>query len=428
MPIAKLRPGVGAQITILKSRVFPKSIVRNKYGQYDKNERLEGCILLKEGTKRTGKTMKEVYFLRHEDIENIELFACRRYCKITQEGAEADLFNAVTSDALVEQETQVCIPAVSGDISEDVERFLALGLMVDDDNMPAPENIPTNENTQNGEVQYNAWDSLVGCNRLMQGGNTEFQPSLMNEPREKGLAEWIMYWLPWDHIKDVVIPETNKRLEKPPLTEGEFLKYLGIWFLLSTVNTGVDKRSFWCKQDPNPFFGAPFRLTPYMTCNRFEKIGAALKYTDCYPPMYKDKCHEIRQMLNAFNDLMTRIFVPSCVVCLDESMSPWTNQFTCPAFVFCPRKPHPKGNEYHTIADGQSGILYRLEMVEGKDEPKELAETKKFKKFGKTPGLLLRLCETIFGSMRVVILDSGFCVLKGIIELKKKRCLFSCCY
>ena len=38
---------------------------------------------------------------------------------------------------------------------------------------------------------------------------------------------------------------------------------------------------------------------------------------------------------------------------------------------------------------------------------------------GKTVGLLLRVLEPIFTRGNVVILDSGFCVLKGIVELKK---------
>jgi len=39
---------------------------------------------------------------------------------------------------------------------------------------------------------------------------------------------------------------------------------------------------------------------------------------------------------------------------------------------------------------------------------------------GKTVGLLLRLCKPIYSRGFVVVLDSGFCVLKGIVELRKK--------
>ena len=42
------------------------------------------------------------------------------------------------------------------------------------------------------------------------------------------------------------------------------------------------------------------------------------------------------------------------------------------------------------------------------------------RKNGSTTSLLLQLCETIFLIGLVVILDSGFCVLRPIIELKKR--------
>ena len=58
-------------------------------------------------------------------------------------------------------------------------------------------------------------------------------------------------------------------------------------------------------------------------------------------------------------------------------------------------------------------------MVEGKDTPKE-GPAKEFLSLGKTVGLLLRLTRPIWGSSKVVVLDSGFCVLQGIAQLRKK--------
>ena len=59
-----------------------------------------------------------------------------------------------------------------------------------------------------------------------------------------------------------------------------------------------------------------------------------------------------------------------------------------------------------------------MEMVEGKDRPQELGKDPK-DRHGKTCGLLLRLCESIYNTGKIVVLDSGFCVLKGLVELKK---------
>ena len=60
-------------------------------------------------------------------------------------------------------------------------------------------------------------------------------------------------------------------------------------------------------------------------------------------------------------------FSSGWVNCLDESMSFWTNQWTCPGWMFVPRKPHPMGNEYHSMCCGLSGIMNSIELVEGKD-------------------------------------------------------------
>jgi hypothetical protein len=85
--------------------------------------------------------------------------------------------------------------------------------------------------------------------------------------------------------------------------------------------------------------------------------------------------------------------------------------------MFVPRKPWPFGNEYHTIACGVSKILYNLELVEGKDEPKEGHGPKEFDGLGKTVRLLLRLTtRTIWGTEKEVFLDSGFVSCKDLLN------------
>ena len=60
--------------------------------------------------------------------------------------------------------------------------------------------------------------------------------------------------------------------------------------------------------------------------------------------------------------------------------------------------------------------MFQMEMVEGIERPSELPTDPRTKK---TEGLLLRLCDPILGAGKVVILDSGFCVLEALIALKK---------
>ena len=72
-------------------------------------------------------------------------------------------------------------------------------------------------------------------------------------------------------------------------------------------------------------------------------------------------------MVEAWRLNMVENFVSGYVNCLDESMSVWTNKFTCPGFMFVPCKPWLFGNEYHTVCCCTSGIMWGIDLVEGKD-------------------------------------------------------------
>ena len=104
---------------------------------------------------------------------------------------------------------------------------------------------------------------------------------------------------------------------------------------------------------------------------------------------------------------MKEEYILSWVSCLDKSISIWFNRWTCPGWMFVPRKPHPFGNEYHTITNGCSGITFDTEVVEGKDHSKEIPKDP-LDREGKTVGLLLWLCLNLYSSGKLVVLDSGF--------------------
>ena len=91
-----------------------------------------------------------------------------------------------------------------------------------------------------------------------------------------------------------------------------------------------------------------------------------------------------------------------------------------------PRKPHPFGNEYHSICDGNiddddkkcgNPIMWRIELQEGKDRP-DGAGPKKYSELGKTPGLMCRMHEPLKRQGKACTMDSGFCVAKEIVELE----------
>ena len=129
---------------------------------------------------------------------------------------------------------------------------------------------------------------------------------------------------------------------------------------------------------------------------RFDQIILCLCITCRTPPPLShmvDKFWEVRELINTWNTNMFKHYIPSWICCLDESVSIWNNQWTCPEWIFIPCKPHPFGNEYHTIADGLTNILFWVEIVQGKDAPNFPVE---FNKKGKIVGLLLRLTRGIW--------------------------------
>ena len=81
----------------------------------------------------------------------------------------------------------------------------------------------------------------------------------------------------------------------------------------------------------------------------------------------------MRQWEEAWNKNTEDEFSPSWASVLDDSMFEWLNKY-CPGFMSVCRKPHPFGNERHTISCALTSILFRTLIVEGKDQPKELGK------------------------------------------------------
>ena len=92
--------------------------------------------------------------------------------------------------------------------------------------------------------------------------------------------------------------------------------------------------------------------------------------------------------------------------------------------MFVPRKPHPSGNEYHSICDGDQGkpIMWRVKLQEEKDWPKDESGRawgypSKYEGYSKTATLMLEMTKPIHNTGKVVTMDSGFCVTAGILAL-----------
>ena len=139
---------------------------------------------------------------------------------------------------------------------------------------------------------------------------------------------------------------------------------------------GPQCNEFWVMYPMNAFKGAPLCLGLWISQTCFDAILQALSFTGQDPLAYLDKFWEVREIIDAWGKNMKNVFSPGHVNCLDESMSILTNKFTCPGFMFIPRKPWPFGNEYQTVCCCRTGIMWGIELVEGKDHPTQLGKPK----------------------------------------------------
>ena len=265
------------------------------------------------------------------------------------------------------------LPSMSSTTSEDVQNMIALGFDVDDDDAPAPENIPlasiedtpslTVVDEEQGLYESQSWGWKGFCDRESHSFEKN-NPKLNGTPGieiGQNMSYLSMFLLFFPRILiDLIVDMTSKTLKnnfKSEVTVGKFLRFLGLQLFMSTV-TGF-KRNDWWSSTPIEFEkGAPYRFGSFMSKARFDDIMTSLSFTDCTPPSYTDKFFEIRQMLKIWNENMSHVFSPGWICCLDESMSIWFGKYTCPGWVYCPRKPHPYGNEYHDISCGISGIIF----------------------------------------------------------------------
>ena len=431
LTMVKKSMGIGAVCRVMMKYLHPSQNIRDKYPNHTSSEKLGELIVIRQEVKKVNRKDQMCIVMRHDSWPNQEMYCVKKWAKIIQEGDPASFFDQVAPRQ--EAETQVLPTATNDDTDEipeqvfqsrgsnheDISFVRSLGLGVDDDNDPAPENIP-NGASINTEQSW-GWDGVDP----RQAGQFFDHGARLNhgldeipcDPMPITLVHLFLTLFPRKYLEEVILKKTNETIEDEigEITIGELLRFLGIWFFLATTS-GFARREFFSTYAVNVRTGAPYRVNQYMSRTRFEAILQALSYTASEPPPFLDRFWEVRELINQWNSNMERVFKSAWVCCLDESMSTWMSRWTCPGWMFVPRKPRPFGNEYHTICCGKSGILFAMELVEGKDRPSQLPSTPPNKK---TTQLLLNLCKSLYGSGKVVVLDSGFCVLEALIALKK---------
>ena len=159
-----------------------------------------------------------------------------------------------------------------------------------------------------------------------------------------------------------------------------------------------------------------------MSGNRAESICSDLKFTSNTPPIFKDILFEVWQVINEWNHQIKIFFILYCISWLDESIYVWINKFTFPEILFCSSKTHPKANEYHDIYFFESGIMYGWDIVKGRYHKIPMGGPEFDTSSNmKMVGLMIWLTRALWSTGNAVIMDSCFCVFRGILETRKRR-------
>jgi Transposase IS4 len=219
---------------------------------------------------------------------------------------------------IIDAEVSITVRTLGAEIN-DVARYRSEGYDVEDDNDPAPENAPVSfrAGVQQQDSSFGEWGATTLCYRRAEDRRFENPKILKTRPDIR--LGWFRYFLMMKYITSVLLVETSKVLPGKPLTLGEFIWFIGLWLIMATT-AGNSRTSFFEQTEPSAWEGAPFRLIELMLKKRFDDIANSLRFTNIPPPHYRDKFHQVCQMIAMWNQHMMDMFVAAWVSCLDESM------------------------------------------------------------------------------------------------------------
>ena len=428
LTMARKRGGINATGSAFAKFFHPSAGIRTFWPNQWTKHRCTGVVIVGKSERNIRRKMQLAYECRIPEIDDdaVWYIVCSNF-KVEVEGPTPfpdevpppapEAPANVTDDDRSSVENAPSTNSAGDEISE----IIASGITVDNEG-PAPENaVPPPPTT--GAVGI--WEKPLICHRRANPAVRDVVGHWNSKtwPQIASMTEFAIFRLvfPEQFIKDVVIPSTNNHLQEQ-LTLPEFYVWLGCRFFMACFEGVPTVREWWSRDPPTMWEGAPFRLNDFIEWQHFLDITQALRYTNKPPPEFEDKFYDMRQLQDAFNDHYELNYSPSWISCLDESMNSWNNKY-CPGYMVVPRKPHPLGNEYHTIADGDQGrpIMWRAKIQEGKDRPMMNGRTPRypsqFECYSVTAKLMLEMTKPIFNTGKVVTMDSGFCVTAGILAM-----------
>ena len=259
-PRARLCLGEGARCSVLLKYLRPSKTVADAIVNPVAGQRLDDLIAVRrQETTRRGKTFVSIIY-RSDTIPGV-LSSAERWATVLEAGTgemwggepEATATTAAGAPVTPTEQNEPIADFIfnAQNRAEDIALVRAMGFEVDDDNEPAPENVPAPDAppVEMGalrEGQDWGWDGFD--QRASLGGAMYNGPSFADgwSPKRKTFLEIFLHLFPLEFFTDVIIEATSNALfaaDSARTSLGEMLRYLGMWMLMSCYMKSPDY--FW---------------------------------------------------------------------------------------------------------------------------------------------------------------------------------------
>ena len=260
------------------------------------------------------------------------------------------------------------------------------------------------------------------------GSEMHWDPELRcfgKPPRTGSDYDYFMHFFDHDFFKNGLLAHTQAHSPSLLITEDELWTFLALRMIMA-CHPSIAVIDFFTPHAVSLTNPAPF-LADYMTHARFKEINAALRTAPASAGGPPDKFYLVRKMLESWQHHQNTYGIhPGHICCTDESMMEWMNKY-CPGWQYVERKPMPWGNLFHTCACAISGVIFSLEIMEGKDRPPWKPKEEFEDRFNtnaitktKVGGLIMRMAKPLFKRKCIVVHDSGFSCVPAMKELLKE--------
>ena len=227
--------GVSAIVSALLRFIHPSKHIHNKFPNVVQGQQLENCVTICQEVKKVSRKEQLVLVVNHEDFKNpdesyIKLHGVKRYWKVSQEGHPDYFFDAIapTDENANSQDDSLMPDMVSDHIngnSRTTEMIQALcdKVDVDNDNEPAPENIPHSTDPTSSPLSTE-WGHSGFCyrkSRSMQNSGTKLNFHINPTEDDYYLQLFEGFFL--KDLLNTIIEGINTKINSELVTYREFL-------------------------------------------------------------------------------------------------------------------------------------------------------------------------------------------------------------